>query len=488
MSIHSFNTRTMQNFHPGYDLSPSRSNYGGISTGFSPAGFSGRQHIQALGGPYEPVFNYKREIVGYLKTSQRCYICLNLKGPAGESVNIWRWGILFCTDCLKEHTVSKLHVILLLNSQVLIFSIALGAIRKLCHIPGVRSVLDHVSLVPYQNGSSMVFYRPEVDDLIRKATGLYLETQLLNHKTRQQMTDKVRIERSGLEGHRRIVRCLVVAAAELLWEGYDPSPNETRDPETGEITDWQARECMDSSETFKTFRDRFAPTHKLRTFLFPDYLLDEFPTRLAYNPASGWMEDPTMLLRKKEHFDDLTERWVADKAFEMLVKLTDWRHTNYYRKGYGGFVTNWAQAAKKYHIDRMEAHLETGATVNMEHVAIELREAAGLRRFRKLRAKCGLQEEKSATMHPLPQRPERGGFVKQYSFDEYIQLDQLAAAAEQERADAIKYFNKIIRHTCVGCPETALLFYPMGFEALVEHMRFAHARRFWTTDDFHTIG
>ncbi|KAA6415373.1 MAG: hypothetical protein FRX48_00088 [Lasallia pustulata] len=438
MPIHSINARTMQTFHPGYDLSPTRSKYGGISTGISSAGLSGRQHVQALGRPYEPVFNYKREIVGYLKTSQRCYICLNLKGPAGESVNTWRWGILFCTECLKEHTVT------------------LGAIRKLAHVPGVRSVLDHVSLVPYQNGSSMVFYRPEVDDLIRKATGLYLETQLLNHKTRQQMTDKVRIERSGLEGHRRIVRCLVVAAAELLWEGYDPSPNETKDPETGEVSDWQAREGMDSSDTFKTFRDRFAPTYKLKTFLFPDYLLDEFPTRLAYNPASGWMEDPTMLLRKKEHFDDLTERWVADKAFEMLIKLTDWRHTNYY--------------------------------LNMEHVPIELREAAGLRRFRKLRAKCGLQEEKSATMHPLPQRPERGGFVKQYSFEEYVQLDQLAAAAEQERADAIKYFNKIIRHTCVGCPETALLFYPMGFEALVEHMRFAHARRFWTKDDFHTIG
>ena len=375
-----------------------------------------------------------------------------------------------------------------LRFQLLIGFIAQGALRKLGHVPGFLLALDDVTLLPYQMGSSVIFYRPEVDDLIRKATGLYLETQKLNHQTRQQMIEKERVGRSGLEGHRRIVRCLIVNAAELLWEGYDPSPTEIKNPETGEITDWQPREGMDSSETYKAFRDRFASTHKLKTFLFPDYLIDEFPTRLPYNPAGGWMEDPTMLLRKKEHFHNLTERWVADKAFEMLEKLTDWRHTNYYHKGYGGFVTNWTLAAKKYHVDRMEAHLETGATVHMEHVPIELRQAGGLRRFHKLRAKCGLQDERSATMRPLPQRPERGGFVAQYTFDEYVYLDQLAAAAEQERADAIKYFNKIIRHTCVGCPETALLFYPMGFEALVEHMRFAHAKRFWTKDDFHTIG
>lgn len=380
------------------------------------------------------------------------------------------------------------HMILSLRFRVLIVFIALGALRKLGHVPGVLSVTDKVTLLPYQSGSSIIYYRPEVDDLIRKATGLYLETQIVNHQSRQQMTQKERVGRSGLEGHRRIVRCLVIAAAELLWEGYDPSPTEIKDPQTGEITDWQPREGMGSSETYETFRHRFAPTHKLKTFLFADYLIDEFPTRLPYNPASGWMEDPTMLLRKNEHFDNLTERWVADKAFEMLEKLTDWRNADYYHKGYGGYVTNWIQAATQYHIDRMEDHLKTGATVNLEHIPIERREAYGLRRLRKLRAKCGLQNEKSASLRPLPQRPERGGFVSQYSFDEYVHLDQLAAAAEQERADSIKLFNKLVRHTCASCPETSLLFFPMGFEALVEHMRLGHAKRFWTKDDFDTIG
>lgn len=350
------------------------------------------------------------------------------------------------------------------------------------------SVLGDVNLLPYQTGSSLIFFRPEVNNLVCTATGLYLETQELNHKARQQLTEKERVGRSGLEGHRRIVRCLVVAAAELLWEGYDPSPMEIKDPESGKIIGWQQREGMGSSETYQAFRDRFAPTQKLKTFLFPDYLLDEFPTRLPYNPASGWMDDPTMLLRKKEQFDTLTERWVADRAFEMLEKLTDWRHTNYYHKGRGGYVTNWIRAAKEYHVERMEASLEECATVNLEHVPVESRQASELRRFHKLRVKCGLQDERSTTMHPLPQRPERGGLLSPYSFDQYVRLDQLAAAAEQERAAGIKYFNKIIRHTCVGCPETALLFYPMGFEALVEHMRSAHAKRFWTKDDFDTIG
>ena len=358
----------------------------------------------------------------------------------------------------------------------------------MAHVEGVYPVMTQVTLIPYQTSSTLIFYRPEIDDLIHKATGLHLDTHMLILKTGQQLVAKDRIERSGLEGHRRIVRRLIVAAAELLWEGNDPSPTEIKDPGTGEIIDWQPRECMDSSETFKAFRDRFAPTHRLKSFLFPDYLLEDSPTRLPYDPASGWIEDPTMVLRRKEHFDNLTERWVADRAFEMLIKLTDWRHSSYYHKGYGGFVSNWIGAAKQYHICRMDAHLKAGATVEMAHVPVELRESYEFRRLRKLRAKCGLQDEKSATMHPLPKRPERGGFVNRYSFDEYVHLDQLAAAAEQERADAIKHFNKIIRHTCVACPDTSLLFYPMGFEALLEHMRLGHARRFWTTDDFHTIG
>lgn len=375
-----------------------------------------------------------------------------------------------------------------LRFHVLIVFTASGVLGRLVYVPELPRLLNAVTLRPYDMGSSKVYYRPEMDDLFRKATGVDVATQVLRHKARQQMLEKERVGRSRLEGRRRIVRCLIVAAAELLWEGYDPSPDEIIDPETGEVTDWQPRKGMNSSETYKAFRDRFAPTHKLKSFLFADYLLDQFPSRLAYSPATGWMEDPAMVLRKKDDFDILTERWVADRAFEMLEKLTDWRHEDYYHKGYGGYVTNWTEAAAKYHVHRMESHLKSGATVYTEHVPIGLREMPGLRRFRKLRVKCGLQDEISAGLRPLPQRPERGGFVTQYSFDEYVRLDQFAAAAELERADGIKFFNKIIRHTCIGCPESALLFYPMGFEGLVEHMRTSHGRRFWTKDDFETIG
>lgn len=98
----------MPNSHSGYDLSPTQSDHGGASRAFSSAALHGRRHVQALGGSYQPVFNYKREIVGYLKTSQRCYICLNLTSADGEAVDTWRWGILFCNECLKQHTISKL--------------------------------------------------------------------------------------------------------------------------------------------------------------------------------------------------------------------------------------------------------------------------------------------------------------------------------------------------------------------------------------------
>lgn len=378
--------------------------------------------------------------------------------------------------------------ILSLRFHVLIVFTASATLGRLVSVSELPLLLKHVTLLPYDTGSSTVYYRPEIDDLFRNVTGVDAATLILEHKARQQMLEKERVEISRLEGRRRVVRCLIVEAAELLWDGYDPSPDEIIDPETGEVTDWQPREGMNSADTYRTFRDRFAPTHKLKSFLFADSLLDEFPSRLAYSPATGWMADPTMVFRKKDDFEFISERWVADRAFEMLEKLTDWRHNAYYHKGYGGYVTNWTDAAMEHHVHRMESHLKTGATVKMEHVPIGLHGIPGLRRIRKLRVKCGLQDEISAGLRPLPQRPERGGFVTRYSFDEYVRLDQIAAAAELERADATKYFNKIIRHTCIGCPESGLLFYPMGFEGLAEHMRFAHPKRFWTKDDFETIG
>ena len=364
-------------------------------------------------------------------------------------------------------------------------NLASGALRK---IEQLYFVLPHLTLRPYgREPTGKTFYLPEIDDLLRSQEGTDVGTQLRARKQNSQKQEMQRLEKSAIEANRRTVRGLLVLAAKQLWEGHDPAPYEDRRPGTGELIGWIGRPHMSSSRTFEVFRERFAPTSKLQEFLFPAFALADKPTEVPYCTASGWMEDPTMTLRKRNDFINLTQRWFSDNAFEMLLKLTCWRHEHYDRKGFGGYVSNWTDAVKQYHIARLVGELRTGATVNMEYVPASLQSMGRYHRLRKLRSKCGLHDE-NGKMAPLPKRPERGGVISKISYNEYVSQDRLASAAEKKRAEGIKYFNKIMLRTCNGCPETALLFYPMGVEGLVEHMRVAHARTYWTDDDFHILG
>ena len=302
-----------------------------------------------------------------------------------------------------------------------------------------------------------------------------------------QMIKKNQIESSQLEAHRRQVRLGIVQFAQTMWEGQDPDPDELIDAETGEILERLPRAHLSSPDTFKVFRERFAPTHELRKYLFPAYNVVTRPSMLPYDPATGWMHDPTTALKLND-FQHLTSRWISDHAENMLRRLTQWREGTYYRKGYGGYVGNWVDAAKQYHIARLEAELDSGCTVHISHAPATHHGNDCFARIRKLRMKCGLQDEGAAHMHALPQRPHRDNLITQYSLKEYVDLDQQAVDAELVRQEGIKSFNKIVRKSCVACPDTTLLFYPMGFEGLVQHMKFGHAKLFWETDDFHVIG
>ena len=65
-----------------------------------------RKRVKALGAGYELVFNYKREILGRLKSGQRCYICLCII-PGMLYTHIAEWGLKWCSACFKKYTVGK---------------------------------------------------------------------------------------------------------------------------------------------------------------------------------------------------------------------------------------------------------------------------------------------------------------------------------------------------------------------------------------------
>ena len=366
--------------------------------------------------------------------------------------------------------------------------IAIGALRLM---PSIFPVVNFVRSTVYQvsSANTEIYFKPEIDHLLAYFTGLDFDTNLLVFKRWQQEAERERREISALETRRRAVRHLIVAAAEDMWNGIEPFPSPVMCAETGKILGWNRLPDSPTTASYKVFRTRFAPTSLLKTFLFPDYALCDSPFQLPYSAATGWMDDPTLSLKKTEDFRQVvTQEWVRDKARGMLSFLTDWRHTEYYRKGRGGYVTNWMDAVKEWHILRMEAELKSGAIVRMDHVPEEMQNEKHYWRIHKLRIKLGLQDEGSKAMDPLPERPERGIVVTRAAYDEFQRLDQLADEAEQKRLEGIKHFNKIVRHACVACPDTSLLLYPMGFEGMLEHLRTWHPKLYYTRDDFHPIG
>lgn len=67
-----------------------------------------RKQVKALGGPYQAIFSYKREIIRRWETRQRCFICLCLRSFLDKSpVENGQWGVRWCKDCLCENSICK---------------------------------------------------------------------------------------------------------------------------------------------------------------------------------------------------------------------------------------------------------------------------------------------------------------------------------------------------------------------------------------------
>ncbi|KZF24418.1 hypothetical protein L228DRAFT_96127 [Xylona heveae TC161] len=338
----------------------------------------------------------------------------------------------------------------------------------------------------YRNNSTRpnaIFFRPEIDCILKGMTGYDATTNILLEKKEQFFLTNMRLEHSELESRRRLVRLEIVYVAERLWEGDDPYPEVRPDPVTGEMVLYRDPKVPQPG-VFRIYRERFAPTDKLRHFLFPCSALAHEPSKLPYSAARGWLFDPTLRLRSTEDFAKLGKHWYINTALFMLNRLIDFRHECYYMKGRGGFVTGWVEAAKDWHLKRLENELVSGATFRLEKLSNGQREHKLHYNLFKVMDRLGLEPNDQCRVPAVPRRPE---FSDNLSDEDFLQLDEAALVAQGKRALQIKQFEKVIRYSCTRCPETGGLYYPIGFEGLIEHMRIGHATLFWE-GCFHSVG
>ncbi|MCJ1383452.1 hypothetical protein MMC17_006566 [Xylographa soralifera] len=460
-----FPTTTWDRTHDfGYDISPIRNNFSHLPLLDRGDPFL-RKPVKALGSAYKPVFNYKREVLGHLKTGQRCYLCLSIKTDRDTPVHRRHWGLLWCRTCLATYTVAATAVMGVQNYEALLDSATMSFFRS-------------------SHGKAM-FYLPEIDNLVRQQTGLDLKTHTLVAKQCRFALEANRVQRSILEARRRVIRRKIIAFAKLMWEGIDPDPDLVN--KNGVLT-LQDRLHLSSPATYRKFRERFAPTSDLGKFLFPEYLISDHPRDVPYDDLSGWMADPTTVLSRNTTVNDVNDRWISDAAEAMLSHLTMWFDPRYISKGFGGYVVSWVNAAKDFQTRRLEAELESGLIVEIGWAPTMSRGRREFARIRKLRAKCGLQEETDIEMAGVPQRLDVHDFSVPYTLEQYFWLDNRAAVAAKKRQRKINDFNKIIKHTSVSCPATGGLFFPMGIQGMLDHMIIFHPVKFWYSDDFHIMG
>lgn len=311
-----------------------------------------------LGGHYRPEYDYKREIFGRLAGGLSCQICL--RPITGRTKP---WNIRLCQLCFHKYTISKFILRSFSMTGKLIYILASEQVYSL-GVPEIGAALANLTHPPILVRNAPWFYRPEIDQIIRNITGLDVYAKMLVNRKQDQMTLMVGLETSEDERIRRVARHKLIQYARLVWDGHDPMPNKIYCESSGNLLGTESRQGMPDANTFRVFRERFAPTNKLHEFLYPAYSLSDHPTHLPYQPGY-WLEDPTLVLTQDNPiFED--DHVYVNKALEMLESLTNCDLPGYaYRRPgkpiLGGWVTTWVNAAKAYHVDRLEKELESGA-------------------------------------------------------------------------------------------------------------------------------
>jgi hypothetical protein len=322
-------------------------------------------------------------------------------------------------------------------------------------------------------------FRPHLNQVALRATGYSFDMVHLLWKMMCQEKKHWKLQYSALEARRRAIRFRIVAAAEALWEGRDPFLVKVTNPNTGPV---QRADDLGMQDTLKysIFRNRFAPTDKLKDFLFSPASLSDTPSQLMYRPEQTWLADPTMKLRTNQQFTDVDDDWVSCKASSMLNSLTDWRHPQYSTRG--GSIDSWKRAAMSWHLARLAREIETGAVYKATYVTSTMSRAGMDRYIRRLKSLLGCVDD----LQELPSLPDRGTSMTSEEYQLYLRSVEIIRHREQVERERQKIFNKIVRETCCSCPESAMLFFPIGLEGLCKHCLDCHPRLFWE-GDFHCL-
>jgi len=275
--------------------------------------------------------------------------------------------------------------------------------------------------------------------LLRSLTARGLSDYELTQTITKHEQTCLKLEKSKIERRRVQARLRIVAAAEMLWNG---------------------------TEVFRVFRERYVPTNQLRTVLFPSRLLAEDPASSPLPQQAAeygtWLPDPTSALRKPGDFV-LFDAQITSLALSMLHQLIGFKEGCSQLSGSN--VTSFVNAANGYHKQRIEQELLSGKTMHLDYFAPFLPSYLDAkndprRGILKLRTSLGLQ--------PLPLT---------HHDSEQMVLEQRAN----------KHFHKLALNACRRCPYSTYIFFPVGIDGLLHHMRMDHPSTFWT-GAFHCIG
>lgn len=431
-----------------------------------------RKINSALGGPYNELFNYRREVIGRLSRPyfpkdrvMRCQLCFAKSSLTFDVGCTRRWGIVWCDPCLKQYSISYAQVCALFQSD---------------------EVLYYLSLMSYQHRGTNYYYRPAVDNVVARKGGPTLQDINLAMRFCE-VEHHRRLAGSQLEKKRREIRLLIVNLAQYLWEGIDPFPD-TETTADGNVVETPRPKYSDP-QRFKCFRERFCPTSTLPKMLFPSLSLTGIPSDEDYKiKDGGWLPDPAVVIVRRAFAIHYNMREFLDVADMMLNRLTDYANPGFYHNSRGGYVRAWVDGAMKYHTNRIEAEIESGAIVHLEGVPEYAQYDVKYGNLHTLRRGLGLENPLTGDfIAPSLRRPN---LAQRTSSDDHtlMKADAAALAQQNQHKDKIKAFNKIIKADCVSCPSGSGMFNPRGLEGLAHHMRVCHAYMFWETDDFTTVG
>lgn len=287
---------------------------------------------------------------------------------------------------------------------------------------------------------------------------------------------------------RKQLRLETVRAAESIWEGVDPSPDKVLSGSTV-ISIPRPKICR---QRFERFRNRFAPTSKLREFLFPAHLLpDGVLPKLApgQKPESGYLADPYQKVILKSPRP--TARAVADTAERMLELLTNYHvgQRLYESAGRGGFCTAWTKAAEAWHVERITSRQLTGDAINAFRPFLTNHKKTKVSLFDKLRfgELAPLVDERTLTKPLTPKGLYDSNGIG--ACVNYLIADEAhIKETESQRQLKVAAFHRISMETCKRCPHNGLLLPAKGINALFQHMRHGHSTQYWECDDWDIVG